>query len=58
MNKNNLILYICIAIFGIVGVYFTFFAGSIRDYNSETKAYKIYPNESYDSDDDVTYQPT
>lgn len=54
MNRNNMLLYICIAIFGIVGVYFTFFAENISGYDSQTKAYRIYPNESYNRS---TYQP-
>ena len=57
MNRKNILFCICIAIFGIGGVYFTFFAGNISDYDSQTKAYRIYPNESYDSDDGSTYQP-
>ena len=57
MKKNNAVLYICIAIFGVLGVYLTFFAGNINRYDSQTKAYEINPNESYDSDDGTTYNP-
>ncbi len=57
MKKNNAALYICIAIFGVLGVYLTFFAGNINRYDSQTKAYEIDPNESYDSEDGNTYNP-
>ena len=57
MNKDNALVYFCVAIFGILGVYFTFFDGNISNYDSQTKAYEIYPNKSYDSDDVITYQP-
>ena len=56
-NNKKIILYLCVAIFGILGVYLTFFAGGTDKYDSEAKAYKIYPNESYDSDDGTTYRP-
>ncbi len=56
-NKNNILLYFCIAIFGILGIYLTFIAGNTDKYDSQTKAYRIYPNESYGSDDSTTYQP-
>ena len=58
MNKNKIIIYLSAAIFGIVGVYLTFFAGNTDKYDSQTKAYRISPNESYDIDDNVTYNPT
>jgi hypothetical protein len=57
MKKNNVLLYLCIALFGIVGIYLTFIAGNTDKYDSKTKAYQIYPNESYDSDSGTTYQP-
>ena len=55
-DKKNILVYLCIALFGIVGVYLTFFAGNTDKYDSQVKAYRIYPNESSDSDS-VTYQP-
>ena len=54
--KRNIIIYVSAALFGIAGVYLTFFAGNISKYDSQTKAYKIYPNESYDSDSTM-YKP-
>lgn len=57
MNKKNIPLYLCIAIFGILGIYLTFISGNTDKYNSQTKAYRIDPNESYDIDDGTTYQP-
>ena len=56
-SKNKILLYLCIAIFGMFGVYLTFIASNISNYDSQTKAYKIDPNESYDSDDGTTYHP-
>ena len=57
MNKKNILLYVCIAIFGIAGIYFTFISGNTDKYDSQTKAYQIYPNESYDSDGNIIYYP-
>jgi hypothetical protein len=56
MKKNNFVLYLCIAIFGIIGIYLTFFASSISGYDSKIEAYNIDPNESRDSDG-TTYNP-
>ena len=56
-KKKSFILYLCIAIFGILGVYMTFFAGNISKFDSQTKAYRIEPNED-DSGDSITYTPT
>ena len=57
MDKNKIPLYSCIAIFGIVGIYLTFIAGNMNKYDSETRAYKIDYNESYDIDYGTTYYP-
>ena len=57
MKKNIIIIYICIAVFGGLGVYFTSFARNINDYDSQAKAYRIDPNENYDSDNGTTYKP-
>lgn len=57
MKKNTVLLYICIAIFGALGIYLTFVAGNTDKYDSQAKAYDIVPNEHYDSDDGTTYQP-
>lgn len=56
-NKNKILVYLCIALFGLLGAYLTFIAGNTNKYDSQTRAYKIYPNESYDSDSGTTYQP-
>ena len=58
MKKNNILVYVCIAIFGILGVYFTFFASNTSKYDSKVEAYRISPNESYDSDGNSVYYPT
>ena len=55
MKNNKFLLYLCVAIFGIVGVYLTFFSGNIDKYDSQTVAYKIEPNEKYDDDSTVYY---
>ena len=58
MKKNNILVYVCIAIFGILGVYFTFFASNTSKYDSKVEAYRISPNESSDIDGNVVYYPT
>ena len=55
MKKNNVLLFLCIAIFGIAGIYFTFISGNINMYDSQTKAYRIDPNERWDSDGSLYY---
>ena len=57
MNKNKIVLYLCIAIFGIIGVYLTFISGNMNKFDSQARAYRIDPNESYDADDGTTYYP-
>ena len=56
-KKNTILLYLCIAIFGVLGVYLTFIAGNTNKYDSQVRAYKIDPNEHYDSDDAIIYNP-
>ena len=58
MKKNNVFVYVCIAIFGILGIYLTFFAGNTSKYDSKVEAYRISPNESSDSDGNSVYYPT
>ena len=55
-KKKNILLYLCIALFGVVGVYLTFFQSDVSKFDSNTKAYRIYPNES-SSSDSTTYSP-
>lgn len=57
MNKNKLILYLTVVLFGGIGIYLTFIAGNTNKYDSQTRAYKINPNESYDSDNNIIYNP-
>ena len=57
-KKSKIGLYLCIAIFGVLGVYLTFFASNTSKYDGKAKAYRIEPNESYDSDGGVIYRPT
>jgi len=57
MKKNKIIIWVCALIFGGLGIYFTFIDGNINKYDSQTKAYSIYPNETYDSDGDTVYKP-
>ena len=57
MNKNKLILYLTVVLFGGIGIYLTFIAGNTNKYDSQTRAYKIDPNESYDSDNNIIYNP-
>ena len=56
-RKNKIIIYVSILLFGAIGVYLTFFAGNVDKYDSQTKAYRIDPNENYDIDDGTTYNP-
>jgi preprotein translocase subunit SecE len=56
-KKSKAAVYICIAIFGILGVYLTFFAGNTSKYDAKTNAYQIDKNERYDSDDGTMYSP-
>ena len=56
-KKDKKWLYLGIIIFGIVGIYITFFYGNVDKYDSKTRAYKIEPNESYDSESGTIYNP-
>lgn len=56
-NKKKVLLYFAIAIFGIIGIYLTFFTSNTNKYDSQTSAYRIYTEESYNSDDEIMYQP-
>ena len=56
-NKKKFVVYLCIAIFGVIGVYLTFFESNVDKYDSQARAYDIDPNESYDSDDGTMYHP-
>ena len=55
--KQKIFTYLCIALFGILGVYLTFIAGNANKYDSTTKAYKIHAEEKYDSETGTMYQP-
>ncbi len=46
----------CAMVFAVAGVYLLFFVGNTSKYDSQTRAYNIYPNESYSSDGS-TYSP-
>ncbi len=56
-KKKSLLLYLCILIFGTIGIYLTFIVGNTNKYDSQTRAYKIDPNENYDSEDKIIYNP-
>ena len=56
-KKKSLLLYLCILIFGTTGIYLTFIVGNTNKYDSQTRAYKIDPNENYDSEDNIIYNP-
>lgn len=58
MNKSKILIYFSIAVFGILGIYLTFFAGDTNQFDSQTKAYRIDANESYDSDGGSIYYPS
>ena len=58
MKKKELLVYLCIAIFGFLGLYFTFVTGDVNKYDRQTKAYRIDPNSSYDNDNNTIYNPT
>lgn len=54
-NKNNLLIYLCVALFGIAGIYLTFISSNINKYDSQTTAYRIYSNEVIDTDGTLYY---
>ena len=49
-KKNSFLIYLCIVLFGGLGIYLTFISGNTSRYDSKTEAYKIDIHESYDSD--------
>lgn len=55
--KKKILSFICLSIFGIAGIYLTFFYSNTSKYDSKATAYKIDPNETYDSEDGTTYSP-
>ena len=56
MKKNEKIgLYLCIALFGIIGVFLTFIAGNTNKYDSQTTAHRIDANERTSSDGKMYY---
>ena len=60
MNEKTrkILLYLCIVLFGAIGIYLTFFRSNVSKYDSKTKAYDMYVSESEDSDGNTMYRPT
>jgi len=56
MKNKNILVYLCIILFGLVGIYLTFISGNTSKYDSETTASRIDLNEQYDSDG-IMYSP-
>lgn len=56
-KKNEVIIILCVVLFGIIGIYLTFFSSNTSKYDSKTKAYKIEIQESNDSDNNKVYYP-
>ena len=57
MKKGDWLVYLCILIFGGLGIYLTFISGNMDKFDSQTKAYRIDPNRSYNSDNEYVYYP-
>lgn len=55
--KDIIVKVICLSIFGIVGIYLTFFAGNTSKYDKTAIAYRIDLNSYYDSDNEEIYRP-
>lgn len=55
MMKNRLVVFLCIGIFGALGIYLTFISGNDYKYDGMAFAYKVEVNESYDSNGSVYY---
>lgn len=55
--KQKVLLFLSIAIFIGAGIYLTFFSGNTSKFDSQVEAYRIDPNESYDSEDGYIYHP-
>ncbi len=53
--KNKFLIYLCILLFGGLGIYLTFISGNMKRFDSETTAYKIDVNEQNDSDGTIYY---
>lgn len=49
-KKNNILVYICILLFGLAGIYSILFLSNTNKYDSKTEAYKIYSNEVEDEE--------
>ena len=56
-TKNKVIVYVILLVLGLLGIYLTFISSDTKKFDRETKAYKIEPNERYDSDDGIVYYP-
>lgn len=57
-NRNNIVVYIVLFIFGAIGIWLTFFASNTSKYDSKVKAYRIDPNLTYDSEGNAaSYYP-
>lgn len=54
-NSKKFLLIITIVVFGGLGLYFTFVSGNTSKYDSETKAYRIEPNETTGEDSSIYY---
>ena len=57
MNKNKLMLVLCILIFAGAGVYLTFISGNVNKYDSEVEAYQMDINKHTDIDSGWVYSP-
>ena len=56
--KRRFPIFFGMLLFGALGVYLTFFSGSSNQFDSQTTAYRIEPNETHDHDSEIIYQPT
>ncbi len=56
MKKNSRLIFLFVAVFGVIGIYLTFIAGNMQKYDSQTTAYKIDAN-AQDGSDGVMYYP-
>ena len=54
-KKSKILMYLCIVIFGALGIYLTFISGIVNKYDGEVSAYRIEPNEQWDSDSTLYY---
>lgn len=58
MKKNNILLYLSIAIFAGAGIYLLFFVGNTKEFDKTVEADRIHINERRDSDGNILYYPT